>query len=117
MTKNQTIELLKQQLPGFYNVEQVISIIEGIEEDTQTSVGFITYNKDQFEELKDELYTEIERELSGRSSDDLVDLSSACFELNGNEIYLESVDVNFSDIAEIATNTVADILENLLIKK
>ena len=38
MNKNQTIELLKNQLPGFYSVEQVISLIEGIEEPKTTPI-------------------------------------------------------------------------------
>jgi hypothetical protein len=62
MTKNQTIELLKQQLPGFYSVEQVIKMISDIEENTQTSI----LNETQFEELKDELYTVIDRALDSR---------------------------------------------------
>jgi len=33
MNKQQTIELLQQQIPGFYSVEQVINIIKDIEED------------------------------------------------------------------------------------
>jgi hypothetical protein len=32
MTKQQTVELLQQQLPGFYSVEQVIKMINDIEE-------------------------------------------------------------------------------------
>ena len=33
MNKQQTIELLKQQLPGFYSVEQVIKLINDIDVD------------------------------------------------------------------------------------
>lgn len=39
MTKQQTIELLKQQMPGFYSVEQVIEMISKIEE-TNNNVSF-----------------------------------------------------------------------------
>jgi len=38
MTKQQTVELLKQQLPGFYSVEQVIKMIDDIEDNSQTSL-------------------------------------------------------------------------------
>lgn len=34
MTKNQTIDLLRNQLPGFYSAEQVINMIEKIEDKT-----------------------------------------------------------------------------------
>ncbi len=33
MNKQQTIELLQQQLPGFYSVEQVIKLINDIDVD------------------------------------------------------------------------------------
>lgn len=39
MTKNQTINLLKNQLPGFYSVEQVINLIEKIEEEKTASIS------------------------------------------------------------------------------
>jgi hypothetical protein len=39
MTKNQTIDLLKNQLPGFYSVEQVINLIEKIEEEKTASIS------------------------------------------------------------------------------
>jgi hypothetical protein len=38
MTKNQTIDLLKSQLPGFYSVEQVINLIEKIEDDSSRKI-------------------------------------------------------------------------------
>jgi hypothetical protein len=38
MTKNQTIDLLKNQLPGFYSVEQVINLIEKIEEGSSRKI-------------------------------------------------------------------------------
>ena len=39
MTKNQTIDLLRNQLPGFYSVEQVINLIEKIEEERATTIS------------------------------------------------------------------------------
>jgi hypothetical protein len=39
MTKNQTIDLLRNQLPGFYSVEQVINLIEKIEEEKTASIS------------------------------------------------------------------------------
>jgi hypothetical protein len=39
MTKNQTIDLLRNQLPGFYSVEQVINLIDKIEEERATAIS------------------------------------------------------------------------------
>ena len=33
MTKSQTIDLLRNQIPGFYSAEQVVNLIEKIEEE------------------------------------------------------------------------------------
>lgn len=47
MTKQQTIELLKQQLPGFYSVEQVIEMISKIEETNFDAIERIAHNVTQ----------------------------------------------------------------------
>ena len=38
MQKQETIDLLKSQLPGFYSVEQVIKMIEDIEDTKQSTL-------------------------------------------------------------------------------
>ena len=38
MTKQQTIETLQKQLPGFYSVEQVIKMINDIEDSESTGI-------------------------------------------------------------------------------
>jgi len=47
MTKQQTIELLKQQLPGFYSVDQVIEMISKIEETNFDAIERIAHNVTQ----------------------------------------------------------------------
>jgi hypothetical protein len=90
MTKQQTVELLEQQLPGFYSVEQVIKMINDIEESDQVQ----TYSEDQVNELISDIESAIERRIERMDSDDLVELSSAEFELYGNEIQLSNIEVN-----------------------
>ena len=96
MTKNQTVELLKQQLPGFYSVEQVIDIINAIEEEGQVQ----TYSPEQIEKLLETIDDKVERAINNLYSDDLVDTSTAEFSLSGNEIILDSVEANTSEITE-----------------
>jgi hypothetical protein len=50
MTKQQTIELLQQQLPGFYSVEQMIKIISEIEDTPSISI-----NDELIESIVDEI--------------------------------------------------------------
>jgi hypothetical protein len=90
MTKNQTVELLKKQLPGYYSADQVINLINEIEDVSQDLV--------------------VERALRDMYSDDLVDLESAEFSLSGNEISLDSVDANEDQIKERVTEAVREAL-------
>ena len=95
MTKQATVELLQKQLPGFYSVEQVIKMISEIDDvDDQAQA----YNENQIEDLISKIEDAIDEKISRLDADDLVDLGSAEFELNGNEISLYSVDGNTSKI-------------------
>lgn len=92
MKKQTTIELLKSQLPGFYSVEQVIELIDGIEEESSNKISMET-----MQVLKKELVRSIVDELDSLSQDEVVDYSSAEFSicsiaLGGNQIQLDSID-------------------------
>jgi hypothetical protein len=100
MTKQATVELLQQQLPGFYSVEQVIKLINDIED------GGATATASQVEDLVSNIETAIERVLQRMDSDELVDKESAEFELNGNEISLYSVEANNGLISEECADVV-----------
>lgn len=102
MTKTQTIELLQQQLPGFYSVEQVINMINDIE-DSSEPTGILT--DDQIIELADQIASEIVNQGTDIVSD--YDLS-----LNYKEIELDNIDLNESDIASLAKDAIKDFLNN-----
>lgn len=104
MTKNQTVELLKKQLPGFYSADQVINLINGIEE------GYPTYDEDQVENLIQSIETKVERAVEGMYSEDLVDFDSADFSLSGKEIILDSVNADKDKISETVSEAVRSVL-------
>ena len=106
MTKNQTVELLKKQLPGFYSVDQVIDIINGIEEDGQAQA----YNENQIEGLIQSIEGKVERVVQNMYSEDLVDFDSADFSLCGKEISLDSVDADKDKITETVSEAVRKVL-------
>jgi hypothetical protein len=83
MNKQQTIELLKQQLPGFYSVDQVIDILKGIDEDTVKA------------EINEELINTIVDEIADSGKDIIFDYE---LEINCREVELSSVDVNTKTI-------------------
>jgi len=112
MTKQQTVELLKQQLPGFYNVEQVINIINGIEDSSQTSL-----DEDQLEEIADDIYDNVRKALGSMYSGDLVDTDSAEFSLYDKTIELDSVDVDKDSIADTIITEVKKVMWDKLLPK
>ena len=108
MTKSQTVELLKKQLPGFYSVEQVIEMIDKIEEDSQAQA----YNENQIEALIDKITQKVENALNRMCSDDFVQLDTAEFELSGNEINVTDIEVNTDTIIDEVSDAVSDALHD-----
>jgi hypothetical protein len=80
MNKLQTIELLQQQLPGFYSVEQVIKMINDIEEDAEL-------------EFNDELINSIVDEIVDGEMDLIEDYELG---MNYHEVEISSVTINSS---------------------
>ena len=95
MTKNQTIDLLKSQLPGFYSVEQVINLIEKIEDDSSRKI-----TTDDIERAIDNVVNSFERD-----TEDIVDYTSVEFNISyDNRIEVESVGLNLDFIREALEN-------------
>lgn len=105
MTKQQTVELLKKQLPGFYSVEQVISIINGIED------GSNEFDRDRQDDLKELIAEKVSLYLNRMNGNDVADLDSAELELNGNEISVYNIDVNVDLIVDEVNDAIDDVFK------
>ena len=102
MTKNQTIDLLKNQLPGFYSVEQVINLIEKIEEGSSRK---ITTN--DIEQAIDKVISWIDN-----NERDVVDLDSAELEMDySNRIEVVGIQINVDSLREALENNFMDFGE------
>ena len=102
MTKNQTIDLLKNQLPGFYSVEQVINLIEKIEEGSSRR---ITTN--DIEQAIDKVIRWVEH-----NERDFLDLDSAELEMDySNRIEVVGVPINTDGLREALENNFMDFGE------
>ena len=89
MTKNQTIDLLKNQLPGFYSVEQVINLIEKIEEGSSRRI-----TTDDIEQAIDKVIRWVEH-----NEREFLDLESAELEMDySNRIEVVGVPVNVESL-------------------
>ena len=105
MTKQQTIDTLKNQLPGFYSVEQVIDMISKIEPEVLEAYEF-EFNDDQIRILVDNVVDEISNLGIDLVSD--YDLS-----LNYKEIELDSIDLNDYQIKGVVKSAVQNWVEEL----
>lgn len=99
MTKQQTIDTLKTQLPGFYSVEQVIEMISKIE--TGTSFEF---NEEQIGILVGNVVDEV-RDLGVDMIDDY-ELS-----MNYREVELDSIDISSGSIKTAVKSAVQNWVE------
>ena len=104
MTKQATVELLKQQLPGFYSAEQVINIINDIEDSSAE------LNEDQLESIADTIYDEVRDALGKMYTNDIIDTDSAEFSLYDKTIELDSVDIDKDSIADTVIEGVKKVM-------
>ena len=105
MNKNETVELLEKQLPGFYSVDQVIELIKGIEGGT---------NDFDIKALIEVIEEHINDQIGGMSSDNACDFSSAEFSINSNYIELDCVDLEARNIASEAVHGLEDVIDDFL---
>ena len=94
MTKQQTIELLRQQLPGFYSVEQVITLINDIEDNGSFELS---------DKLISDLSSDISEALQGEGTNIVDDYDLT---MNYKEVELDSID--------FSTNKIRSIIEDVL---
>jgi hypothetical protein len=94
MTKQQTIELLGQQLPGFYSVEQVITLINDIEDNGSFELS---------DKLISDLSSDISEALQGEGTNIVDDYDLT---MNYKEVELDSID--------FSTNKIRSIIEDVL---
>lgn len=101
MTKQQTIEILKQQLPGFYSVEQVIDLISKIEEAPSPSA------------LTEADIKELARDIAGDITSIGVDLvQDYDLSMSYREVELDSVDLDEDRISKEAERAIRDFFED-----
>lgn len=105
MTKEEAINTINTSFPSIWSREDVLKLINIIDIPEQEKLeGFIDKEK-MLKKIRSAVETAIDR----MSNNDIVDISSCEFEIrNGNEIEIESIGINTSDITD---NVMADVEE------
>ena len=104
MTKNQTIDLLRNQLPGFYSVEQVINLIEKIEEERAATIS-----SERIDMITRKIVETLEDE---HSNNNLVNVDEIELELDWDrKITINDVPMDFNLIRDCIEQELIDALE------
>jgi hypothetical protein len=105
MNKTQTIDLLKNQMPGFYSAEQVINLIEKIEEEQAKPKLSVIQLKAITQSIVDAIEEEANR-------DNIVCYEDVEFELNyDRRIEVTDVPINFDAIRDCVENSLTDAFD------
>jgi hypothetical protein len=103
MTKQETIDLLKQQLPGFYSVEQVIDMISKIEPEVLEAYEF-EFNNERIGVLVGNVVDELRDQGLDLISD--YDLS-----ISYREVELDSIDISNHSVKGAVESAVENWVE------
>jgi hypothetical protein len=107
MTKSQTIDLLRNQIPGFYSAEQVVNLIEKIEEEQVKPKLSVTQLREIAQSIADAIEDEANR-------GNIVDISEVEFELNWDKrIEATEVPIDFDTIRDCIETGLTDAFEPL----
>jgi hypothetical protein len=103
MTKQATIDLLKQQIPGFYSAEQVIDMISKIEPEVLEAYEF-KFNDEQIKVLVGNVADEIRDQGLDLISD--YDLS-----MSYREVELDSIDISSHSVKNAVNSAIENWVE------
>jgi len=101
MTKTQTVDLLKSQLPGFYSAEQVINLIEKMEDTPKIT-------QEHIKEIARSIMNDIESEAQRGH---IVSNDEVEFDLRHREIEVTDVPINFDTIRECIEEGLSNAFE------
>ena len=106
MTKQQAIDTINASFPSIWSKDDVLQLINKIDE------GEGTINT---EKLLEKIRESVDNAINNMSNDEIVDVSSTEFEIrNGNEIEIDSIGINTSDIVDNVMDSVADAINDYI---
>ena len=110
LTKQATLDLLSTQHDCFYSLPQVVEMIKNIEDPKPVVADKISVLEEDFEDILNQIFDDVEVELNSNSRD-YVDLDSAQLYLeSNNRINVESIDIETDSIAEMVREKVQKVL-------
>ena len=97
MKKQEVINAVNESISSIFTKEDVLKLLEMIT-DGGAQDGEKTYTLDQVNTMISDLVDEIKDRVDNLDGQDIVSNDDITLSLSGNEIYIDSVDVNTSEI-------------------
>ena len=102
MTKEQTVDLLRSQLPGFYSAEQVINLIEKIEDGPKVT-------PEKLREVEDHIMSNLRKD---HDNSRLVDEDDIDVEIGPNRtIEFSNINIDFDVIRDAVSEGLQNAFE------
>lgn len=106
MTKAQAIQQIETSFPSIWSREDVLSLVNQIDKLDYKDNGNVGFDKDK---LIKKIREAVDNSISNMGNDEIVDMSDCEFNIrNGNEIEIDSFNVNTNDIVD---NVMTDVEE------
>ncbi len=109
------ISKVQNAFPSIFTKDDVIILLgelsDAIENDDDVSNGGLIMDK---EPLLEKIRRAVDSVINNMSNDDIVDTSSTDFSIrNGNEIEIESIGINTSDIIDEVVREIEEVLDEV----
>jgi restriction endonuclease Mrr len=101
-----TIELVKNSPASFFTKDDVIKLLNDVSDVPASDEDNDDFTREITEEQIDELIDAVRTELSMGLDNNIVDIDSAQFELNGNKIELTEIDIDTDPAEDIAEDAI-----------
>lgn len=117
VSKQALLEDISNQNDCFYSLAQVIEMINKIEDPKPDPVtpGMIMLKEADYDSFLDKVRERLEANFGGYSGDKFIDTSTAEFSLSGNEIELDSVELDSDGVVDTAMECLETILNNYVV--
>lgn len=104
MTKQEAINTINASFPSIWSREDVLQLVNKIE-----GGGFDS------DKLLEKIRESVENAINNMSNDEIVDISSCEFDIrNGNEIQIDSIGINTSEIVDAVMSDVVNAIEDYI---
>ena len=117
VSKQELLDILSAQNDCYYSLAQVVEMINKIEDPKPEPVtpGMIMLKEADYDSFLDKVRERLEANFGGYSGDKFIDLGTAEFSLSGNEIELDSVELDSDEVVDTAMECLENVLNNYVV--